>query len=130
VERLKGKVAVITGATSGIGLAATRLFAQEGAHVYAFARGHAGLDAVGRELGERVTAVQGDVTSLGDLARLYRTIAAEKGSVDVVYANAGYGTFARIDEVTEEHFDEGIGVNVKGSLFTLQQALPLLVDGG
>lgn len=130
MERLQGKVAVITGASGGIGLAAGRLFAEEGAHVYLFARRQEELDAAVQELDGRATAVAGDVTKVADLDRLYEVVGAAHSRVDIVYSNAGGGAFARIEEVTEEHFDESIALNAKGVLFTVQKALPLLVDGG
>jgi NAD(P)-dependent dehydrogenase (short-subunit alcohol dehydrogenase family) len=127
--KLEGKVAVITGGTAGIGLATAKLFAAEGAYVFITGRRQKELDAAVKEIGDNVTGVQGDVANLADLDRLYETVAAN-GRIDIVFANAGVGEFASLEDVTEEHFDETFGINVKGALFTVQKALPLLNDGG
>jgi NAD(P)-dependent dehydrogenase (short-subunit alcohol dehydrogenase family) len=128
--KLQGKVAVITGGTAGIGLAAAHLFVAEGAYVFITGRRRKELDAAVREIGANVTGVQGDVADLADLDRLYETVREEKGRIDIVFANAGLGEFALLEEVTEEHFDKIFDINVKGALFTVQKALPLLNDGG
>jgi len=127
--KLEGKVAVITGGTAGIGLAAAKLFAAEGAYVFITGRRQKELDDAVKEIGDNVAGVQGDVANLADLDRLYETVAAN-GRIDILFANAGLGEFARLEDVTEEHFDKTFGINVKGALFTVQKALPLLNDGG
>jgi NAD(P)-dependent dehydrogenase (short-subunit alcohol dehydrogenase family) len=129
-KKLAGKVAVITGGSTGIGLATAKLFVAEGAHVFITGRRKAELDAAVKEIGDNVVAVQGDVTKQADLDRLYETVKTKAGRIDVVFANAGTGEFAPIGSVTEEHFDKLFGINVKGALYTVQKALPLLKDGG
>jgi NAD(P)-dependent dehydrogenase (short-subunit alcohol dehydrogenase family) len=126
--RLQGKVAVITGGTSGIGLAAARRFVQEGAYVFITGRRQQELDEAVRQIGSNVTGVQGDVAKLTDLDRLYETI-GRRGRLDIVFANAGLAEFAPLGGITEEFFDKLFDVNVKGALFTVQKALPLLNDG-
>jgi NAD(P)-dependent dehydrogenase (short-subunit alcohol dehydrogenase family) len=126
--KLHGKVAVITGGTTGIGLAAAKLFAAEGADVFIMGRRKRELDGAVHEIGGKATGVQGDVTSLIDLDHLYVNVGA-KGGIDIVFANAGLGEFAPLEAVTEEHFDRIFNTNVKGALFTVQKALPLLNDG-
>src|SRR5438067_2275006 len=128
-NRLAGKVAVITGANSGIGLATAKVFADEGAHVFITGRRQAELDSAVKHIGKNVTAVQGDVSKLADLDRLYDTVRKEKGRIDILFANAGGGEGAHLGEITEEHFDKQFNVNVKGLVFTVQKALPLLKDG-
>ncbi|MFD6533832.1 SDR family oxidoreductase [Streptomyces sp. NPDC060184] len=127
--QLDGKTVVITGGTSGIGLATAQRFSQEGAHVYITGRRKDALDQAVARIGANVTAVQADSGDLADLDRLYATIADAGHRIDVLFANAGGGAFARLEEVTEEHFEATFGTNVKGTLFTVQKALPLLVDG-
>ncbi|WP_018501403.1 glucose 1-dehydrogenase [Parafrankia discariae] len=127
--QLAGKTAVVTGGTTGIGLAAARRLAEEGAHVFVTGRREAELDAAVKEIGADATGVQGDVSDLADLDRLYRVVAERGRPVDVLFANAGGGSFATLEQVTEEHFDETFAINVKGLLFTVQKALPLLADG-
>ncbi len=129
-NKLAGKVAVITGGNSGIGLATARRFVAEGAYVFITGRRQKELDAAVKEIGDHVTGVQGDVANPADLDRLYDVVKAKKGRIDVLYANAGLGEFAPISEVTEAHFDKIFDVNVKGALFTVQKALPLMKDGG
>jgi NAD(P)-dependent dehydrogenase (short-subunit alcohol dehydrogenase family) len=129
MERLKGKVAVITGGNSGIGLATAQRFADEGAHVFITGRRQSELDAAVKQIGKNVTGVQGDVSNLADLDRLYATVKQEKGYIDILFANAGGGEFAPLGAITEEHFDKTFNSNVKGLLFTVQKALPLLQDG-
>ena len=128
--KLQGKVAVITGGTTGIGFAAAKLFVEEGAYVFITGRRQKELDAAVKAIGGNVTGVQGDVSKLVDLDRLYETVEAKGRQIDVVFANAGFGEFAALGGITEEHFDRIFDVNVKGVLFTVQKALPLLNDGG
>jgi NAD(P)-dependent dehydrogenase (short-subunit alcohol dehydrogenase family) len=127
--KLQGKVAVITGASAGIGLAAADLFVKEGAHVFITGRRQKELDEAVRAIGHGVTGVQGDVAGLSDLDRLYDTVQATGRRIDIVFANAGLGEFRALGEITEEHFDKLFDINVKGTLFTVQKALPLLNDG-
>jgi NAD(P)-dependent dehydrogenase (short-subunit alcohol dehydrogenase family) len=124
--KLDQEIAVVTGGNSGIGLATAKQFVNEGAHVFITGRREAELAAAVKDIGKNVTAVQGDVTSLADLDRLYAQIKREKGKVDIVFANAGYARFAPLDKITEEHYDEIFNANVKGVLFTVQKALPLM----
>jgi NAD(P)-dependent dehydrogenase (short-subunit alcohol dehydrogenase family) len=127
--KLQGKVAVITGGTEGIGLATAMLFAKEGAYVFVTGRRRKELDEAVKTIGRNVSGVQGDVTKLADLDRLYETVAEVKGRIDIVFANAGVGEFAPLGSISEEHFDKLFNINVKGVLFTVQKALPLLKDG-
>src|SRR6266403_388761 len=126
--KLNGKVAVITGGTTGIGLAAAKLFVREGAYVFITGRRQKELDEAVKAIGSNVTGVQGDVAKLADLDRLYQAVKA-KGRIDVVFANAGVAEFAPQGSITEEHFDNLFDINVRGTLFTVQKALPLLNDG-
>ncbi len=128
--KLQGKVAVITGGTTGIGFAAAKLFVEEGAYVVITGRRQKELDAAVKAIGDNVTGVQGDVSKLADLDRLYETVKAQRRRIDVVFANAGLAEFAALGNITEEHFDKLFNVNVKGALFTVQKALPLMNDGG
>jgi NAD(P)-dependent dehydrogenase (short-subunit alcohol dehydrogenase family) len=128
-KKLEGKVAVITGGNSGIGLATAQRFVAEGAYVFITGRRQAELDAAVKQIGKNVTAVPGDVANLADLDRLYATVKQQKGRIDILFANAGGGEFARLGEITEAHFDKWFGINVKGLLFTVQKALPLMPDG-
>jgi NAD(P)-dependent dehydrogenase (short-subunit alcohol dehydrogenase family) len=131
LNKLEGKVAVITGASLGIGLATARRFVLEGAYVYITGRRQRELDAAVRQIGKHVTAIQGDVSQLADLDRLYATVRRQHGHIDVVFANAGIGEeFGPLGEISEAHFDNMFNINVKGLLFTVQKALPLLQDGG
>jgi NAD(P)-dependent dehydrogenase (short-subunit alcohol dehydrogenase family) len=130
MAKLKGKVAVITGATSGMALATAKLFVEEGAYVFITGRRKDKLDEAVKAIGRNVTGVQGDASNLADLDRLYATVKKEKGRIDVLFASAGWGEFAKIGEVTEEHFDKTFSTNVRGTLFTVQKALPLFTDGG
>jgi NAD(P)-dependent dehydrogenase (short-subunit alcohol dehydrogenase family) len=130
LNKLEGKVAVITGASLGIGLATARRFVAEGAYVYITGRRQRELDAAVRQIGKNVTAVQGDVSRLADLDHLYATVKQQHGRLDIVFANAGIGEFAPLGEISEAHFDKLFNSNVKGLLFTVQKALPLLQDGG
>jgi len=128
--KLDGKVALVTGGNSGIGLATAKRFVEECAHVYITGRREAELAAAVKELGKNATGVQGDVTNLADLDRLVAQIKREKGKVDIVFANAGFARFAPLDKITEEHYDLIFNANVKGVIFTVQKALPLIPDGG
>jgi NAD(P)-dependent dehydrogenase (short-subunit alcohol dehydrogenase family) len=128
--KLDGKVAVITGATSGMALATAKLFVEEGAYVFITGRRQNKLDEAVKAIGQNVTAVQGDASSLGDLDRLYATVKKVKGKVDVLFASAGLGEFAKMGEISEAHFDKTFNLNVRGTLFTVQKALPLFTEGG
>ena len=128
--KLQGKVAVITGGTTGIGFAAAKLFVEEGAFVFITGRRQKELDQAVKAIGSNVAGVQGDVANLADLDRLYKTVEAKGRRIDIVFANAGFGEFASLGSITEEYFDRLFNVNVKGALFTVQKALPLLNDGG
>jgi NAD(P)-dependent dehydrogenase (short-subunit alcohol dehydrogenase family) len=127
--QLDGKTAVVTGGTTGIGLAAARRLASEGAHVFITGRRKPELDAAVESIGARVTGVQGDVSVPEDVDRLYDTVRSAGRRVDVLFANAGGGSLATLEQVTEEHFDQTFDINVKGVVFTVQKALPLLSDG-
>ena len=127
--KLEGKIALITGGNSGIGLATAKQFVNEGAYVFITGRRDAELAAAVKEIGRNVTGVQGDVSDLADLDRLFVQIKREKGRLDIVFANAGIARYAPFGTITEEHFDSIFDINVKGVLFTVQKALPLLPDG-
>src|SRR5947209_4765384 len=129
MEKLGGKVALITGGNSGIGLATAKQFVNEGAYVFITGRREPELAAAVKEIGRNVTGVQGDVSNLGDLDRLFAQIKREKGKLDIVFANAGVAKFAPFGTITEEFYDSIFNINVKGLLFTVQKALPLLPDG-
>jgi NAD(P)-dependent dehydrogenase (short-subunit alcohol dehydrogenase family) len=128
--RLTGKIAVITGGNSGIGLATAKGFVSEGAYVFITGRRQAELDNVVAVLGSGVRAVQGDISNLDELDRLFATVQAEKGHVDVLFANAGIGGMSPLGSISEDQFDQIFDVNVKGTLFTVQKALPLMRIGG
>src|SRR3954451_25119960 len=128
--KLNGKVAVVTAATSGMALATARLFVEEGGYVFITGRRQDKLDEAVRLIGRNVTGVQGDAGNLADLDRLYATVKREKGRIDVLFASAGRGELATLEQVTEEHFDQTFGLNVRGTLFTVQKALPLFNDNG
>jgi NAD(P)-dependent dehydrogenase (short-subunit alcohol dehydrogenase family) len=130
MSALKGKVAVITGGSSGIGLATAKRFVEEGAYVFITGRRQGELDKAVAEIGKNVTAVQGDVSKLADLDRLYKEVAAKKGKVDVVVANAGFVEMVPTAAATPEHFDRTFNINARGAYFTVQRALPILNDGG
>lgn len=130
MDRLKGKVAVITGGNSGIGLATAKRFVDEGASVFIFGRRQSELDQAVALIGGDITAVQGDASELADLDRLYATVEHAKGKFDVLFANAGMIEHSSIDQLTPEHFDKTFDLNVRGLAFTVQKALPLMRDGG
>ena len=131
MKRLEGKVAVITGGSSGIGLATAQRFVEEGAYVFITGRRQGEIDAaVRQDRQKRVTGVQGDVSNLADLDRLYATVKEQKGHIDILFANAGIAELAPLGEISEAHFDKIFGINVKGLLFSVQKALPLFQDGG
>ena len=127
--KLEGKTALVTGGTSGIGLATATQFVNEGAYVFITGRRDPELQAAVKVIGRNVTGVQGDVSKLGDLDRLFAQVKREKGKLDIVFANAGVARFARLGEITEELYDSIFNINVKGLLFTVQKALPLLPNG-
>lgn len=129
MRKLEGKTAVITGGASGIGLATAKRFVTEGAFVYIFGRRQEALDAAMAELGPNARAVRGDTTKSDDLDRLFETVQAEKAGIDVLFANAGVGEFAPLGAITPEHYAHAFDINVKGTLFTVQKALPLLRRG-
>jgi NAD(P)-dependent dehydrogenase (short-subunit alcohol dehydrogenase family) len=128
--KLDGKVAVITAATSGMALATAKLFVQEGAYVFITGRRQNKLDEAVKAIGRNVTGVQGDAANLADLDRLYETVKKQKGKIDILFASAGQGEFLKIGDITEQHFDNTFNLNVRGTLFTVQKALPLFTDGG
>jgi NAD(P)-dependent dehydrogenase (short-subunit alcohol dehydrogenase family) len=129
MSRLKGKTAVVTGGGTGIGLGAAKRFVDEGAFVYIFGRRQEALEAAAVRLGSSVRAVRGSVTDLSDLDRLYNAVRAERGGLDILFANAGTGAVAPLGEITPEHYDQIFDVNVKGLVFTVQKALPLMSEG-
>ncbi|WP_413729657.1 SDR family NAD(P)-dependent oxidoreductase [Sodalis sp. RH22] len=129
-KRFENKVVVVTGGTDGIGLTTAASFAEQGAHVYITGRRQERLNEVLKEIGHGAIGVQGDVSNLADLDRLYAQIQREKGRVDVVFANAGVSESAPIGGIEEDHFDRVFGINVKGTVFTVQKALPLMSAGG
>ena len=129
MTKLQGKTALITGGTTGIGLATAKLFVREGAYVFITGRRKKELEEAVKAIGRNVTGVRGDVAKLADLDRLYEIVKA-KGRIDIVFANAGVAEFAPLASISEEHFDKLFNINVRGTLFTVQKALPLLNDGG
>ena len=129
MSRLQGKTAVITGGGTGIGFGAAKRFIEEGAFVYIFGRRQEQLDAAVAKLGSNARAVVGSISDLADLDRLYATVKAERGGLDILFANAGTGAFAPLGEITPEHYDQIFDVNVKGLVFTVQKALPLMKQG-
>jgi len=126
--KLEGKIALITGGNSGIGLATAKEFVNEGAYVFITGRREAELAAAKKQIGKNVTAIQGDVSNLDDLDRLFAQIRKEKGRIDIVFANAGVARYAPLGTITEDFFDSIFDINVKGVLFTVQKSLPLLRD--
>jgi NAD(P)-dependent dehydrogenase (short-subunit alcohol dehydrogenase family) len=129
-NKLEGKIALITGGSSGIGLATAKQFVQEGAYVYIVGRRQRELDAAVASVGSNITAIRGDVTKLADLDRIYAQIGKEKGRLDIIFANAGGGPLVPLGSITEEHYDSVFNVNVKAVVFTVQKALPLIPKGG
>jgi NAD(P)-dependent dehydrogenase (short-subunit alcohol dehydrogenase family) len=130
MTRLNGKTAVITGGATGIGRAAAKRFIEEGAFVFIFGRRQAALDAALADLGPNARAVKGSVSDEADLDKLYAAVKAERGTVDIVFANAGAGSMSKLGEITAAHIDETFDTNVKGTIFTVQKALPLMREGG
>ena len=130
MRKLEGKVAVITGGSSGMALASARRFVEEGAYVFITGRRQEQLDEAVKLIGRNVTGVRGDAANLDDLDRLFDTVKREKGKIDVLYASAGTGEAVALGEITEQHFDAAFGLNTRGTLFTVQKALPLFNDGG
>jgi NAD(P)-dependent dehydrogenase (short-subunit alcohol dehydrogenase family) len=129
-KKLEGKVAVITGGSAGIGLATAKRFAEEGAYVFITGRRQAELDAAVKQIGPKAVAVRADASSIADLAHLFDTVKAAKGRIDVLFANAGIYEFTPFGTITEDAYDKMFDINVKGVLFTVQQAVPLMADGG
>jgi NAD(P)-dependent dehydrogenase (short-subunit alcohol dehydrogenase family) len=129
-NKFEGKIAVITGGNSGIGLATAKRFVTEGAYVFITGRRKNELDVAVSDIGKNVTGIQGDVRNLADLDRLYNIVKDQKGHIDILFANAGIAQFAPLEEISEEHFDNIFDINVKGLLFTVQKALPIFQDGG
>jgi NAD(P)-dependent dehydrogenase (short-subunit alcohol dehydrogenase family) len=129
-NKLEGKIAVITGGNSGIGLASAKRLVSDGAHVFITGRRQNELDAAVSEIGKNVVGIQGDVSNLEDLDRLYNTVKDQKGHLDILFANAGIAQFAPLGEISEEHFDNIFRINVKGVLFTVQKALSIFDDRG
>lgn len=129
-NKLEGKIAVITGGNSGIGLATAKKFVSEGAYVFITGRRQKELDIAVKYLSKNVTDVQGDVSNLADLDRLYSIVKQQKGHIDILFANSGIAEFAPLGKISEEHFDKIFSINVKGLLFTVQKALPILQDRG
>jgi len=130
VNALQGKVAVITGGNSGIGLATAKRFVEEGAYVFITGRRQAELDKAAAEIGKNVTAIQGDVSNLDDLDRLFNTVEKSKGKIDILFANAGVVEPTPTPAVTPEHYDKTFDINARGVFFTVQKALPLIKEGG
>src|SRR5260370_1797701 len=130
MPRPEGKIGVITGGSRGIGLATAKRFVKEGAYVFITGRRQAELDKAAAEIGSNVTAVKGDVANPNDLDRLYQTVAAKKGKLDILFANAGIADPIPTPDVTTEHYDKTFGVNARGVFFTVQNALPLMKDAG
>jgi NAD(P)-dependent dehydrogenase (short-subunit alcohol dehydrogenase family) len=130
MRKLEGKVAVITGGSSGLALESAKRFVEEGAYVFIVGRRQEQLDKAVKLIGRNVTGVRGDVSNLDDLDRLFETVNREKGKIDVLFASAGKGEAAKLGEITEKHFDAAFDLIVRGTLFTVQKALPLINDGG
>jgi NAD(P)-dependent dehydrogenase (short-subunit alcohol dehydrogenase family) len=127
--KLRNKIALITGGSSGLGFATAKRFVAEGAYVFITGRRQPELDAAVKEIGENATGIRGDISKLSDLDHLFSAIKETKGRLDVLFANAGGGAFVPLEKVTEDHFDKYFGINVKGTLFTVQKALPLMSSG-
>ncbi|MCA6104364.1 SDR family oxidoreductase [Bradyrhizobium australafricanum] len=129
MDRLSGKIALITGGSSGIGLETAKLFAKEGAFVFITGRRQAELEKAVAAIGSNAKGIRGDIANLGDVDGLFKEIKEVKGRLDILFANAGLGEFAPLGTITEAHFDKTFGVNVRGTLFTVQKALPLMGEG-
>jgi len=127
--KLDGKIALITGGSTGIGLATAKRFVAEGAYVFITGRRQPELDAAVKEIGHDIAGIRGDVAKLADLDHMIATIKSAKGRIDIIFANAGSGEFLPLGQITEDHFDNTFNSNVKGVLFTVQKAMPLLTDG-
>jgi len=130
MSKLAGKIALVTGGNGGIGLATAKRFVAEGATVFITGRRKEQLDQAIREIGNGAIAIQGDISNLADLDRMFASIREHSGRLDILFANAGLGAFVPLGHITEEHFDKTFDVNVKGTVFTVQKALPLMRDGG
>jgi len=130
MDRLEGKTAVVTGGATGIGLGAARRFVDEGAFVYIAGRRKEALDAAVADLGPNARAIQADISRIEDLDQLYQAVKAERGHIDILFANAGIAEFAPLEAITPEHYEKIFGINVRGTLFTVQKALPLMKSGG
>jgi NAD(P)-dependent dehydrogenase (short-subunit alcohol dehydrogenase family) len=128
--KLEGKVAVITGGSSGLALASAKRFVEEGAYVFITGRRQEALDEAVKLIGRNVTGLRGDASNLDDLDRLFDTVKREKGKIDILFASAGIGESVKLGEITEQHFDAAFDLNTRGTLFTVQKALPLFNDGG
>ena len=129
-KKLEGKIAIVTGGSAGIGLAAAKQLVLEGAYVFITGRRQSELDIAVKTIGSNVTGIKADSSSLSDLDKVYEQIKQQKGRVDIVFANAGGGGFAPLGAISEEHFDRTFNTNVRGLVFTVQKALPLMPDGG
>ena len=129
-RKLEGKIALVTGGSSGIGLATAKRFVEEGAYVFITGRRQIELDKAKAAIGKNVTAIQSDISNLADLDRLYAAVKAEKGALDVVFANAGFVEAMTLEQSTPEHFDKTFGINARGTFFTVRKALPLLRNNG
>lgn len=129
-NKLEGKIAVITGGNSGIGLATAKRFVSDGAHVFITGRRQNELDVAVSEIDKNITSIHGDITNLSDLDRWYNTVKDQKDHLDILFANVDIGEFAPLGEISEAHFDKIFGINVKGVLFSVQKALPLFQNGG
>ena len=128
-KKLAGKVAVVTGGSAGIGLGAAKRFAEEGAQLFITGRRQSELDKAVAAIGDNVSAIQGDTSKLADIDRIYVTVKEKAGRIDVLFVNAGFYEFGKLGEISEEHFDKTFNTNVRGLLFTVQKALPLLSKG-
>lgn len=129
-NKLEGKIAVITGGNSGIGLATAKRFVTEGAYVFITGRRQKQLDLAVSEIGKNVIGIQSDVSNLADIDKIYNTVKDQKNHIDIIFANAGIAQFAPLEKISEEHFDKIFSINVKGLLFTVQKLLPIFQEGG
>ena len=129
-NKLEGKIAVITGGNSGIGLATAKRFVTEGAYVFITGRRQKQLDLAVSEIGKNVIGIQSDVSNLADIDKIYNTVKDQKNHIDIIFANAGIAQFAKLEKISEEHFDKIFSINVKGLLFTVQKLLPIFQEGG